>query len=125
MQMHHKEHFQAVQAQRERVEFERVLRAQKELVERQRREEEISSKNRLNHADDVRAQIRQKERQRIAERNAFFEEGIKLDEEARERRMKLEAVKRKKLCELKNAGISDKYLAQVERKVNEPAKIMT
>lgn len=124
MQMAQKEHFQAVQAQRERAEFERVLRAQKELVERQKREEDSMLKKRHAHADDVRSQIREKERARIADRNAFFEEGVKLDEEARERRMKLEAVKKKKLGELKNAGIPDKYLAQVERKVNEPHKIM-
>lgn len=53
------------------------------------------------HSDDVRAQIRKKEQERIAERNAFFEEGIRLDEEARARRARLEEVKRKKLGELK------------------------
>ena len=73
------------------------FRAQKELVEKERKEEEESRKKRLGHADDVRAQIREKEHARIADRNAFFEEGVKLDEEARQRRVKLEGVKRKKL----------------------------
>ena len=73
------------------------FRAQKELVEKERKEEEESRKKRLGHADDVRAQIREKEHARIADRNAFFEEGVKLDEEARQRRVKLEDVKRKKL----------------------------
>lgn len=122
VQMQQKEHFLAVQAQRERAEFERVLRAQKELVEKQKREENIHRTKKMSHADEVRAQIRKKEQERIAERNAFFEEGVKLDEEARLRRAKLEAVKRKKLGELRDAGIPDKYLAQVERKVNEPHK---
>lgn len=72
-------------------------RAQKELVEKERREELEARKKRLNHADDVRAQIREKEQVRVSERNAFFEEGVKLDEEARMRRAKLEEVKRKKL----------------------------
>ncbi|KAI8775303.1 cilia- and flagella-associated protein 45 [Biomphalaria glabrata] len=124
VQMHQKEHFLAVQAQRERLEFERVLRAQKELVEKQKREEEVAHKKKVVYTDEIRSQIREKEKQRLAERNAFFEEGVKLDEEARARRMKLEAVKRKKLNELREAGIPDKYLAQVERKVNEPHKIM-
>jgi len=124
VQMQQKEHFLAVQAQRERNEFERVLRAQKELVEKQKREEEVVRKKKLSHADEVRAQIRNKEQERIADRNAFFEEGVRLDEEARIRRAKLEAVKRKKLEELREAGIPDRYLAQVERKVNEPHKIM-
>jgi len=52
-------------------------------------------------SDDVRAQIREKERQRISERNRYFEEGIKLDEEARQRQLKLEEVKRRKLEELR------------------------
>lgn len=72
-------------------------RAQKELVEKERREEQEARKKRLSHADEVRAQIREKEQIRIADRNAFFEEGVKLDEEARARRAKLEEVKKKKL----------------------------
>lgn len=39
--------------------------------------------------------------QRIQERKDFFEEGVKLNEEAKQRRAKLEDIKRKKLEELK------------------------
>ncbi|XP_052804822.1 cilia- and flagella-associated protein 45-like isoform X2 [Mya arenaria] len=117
-QMNQKEHYLAVQAQRERNEFERVLRAQKELVEKERREEQEAKKKRHGHADDVRAQIREKEQVRISERNAFFEEGVKLDEEARARRAKLEDVKKKKLEHLRAAGIPDRYVTHVAHKVN-------
>lgn len=117
-QMQQKEHFLAVQAQRERAEFERVLRAQKELVEKEKREEEEARKKKLTHADEVRRQIRDKEQVRILERNSFFEEGVKLDEEARERRHKLEEVKKKKLSELRDAGIPEKYIGHVAHKVN-------
>ncbi|WAR05574.1 CFA45-like protein [Mya arenaria] len=115
-QMNQKEHYLAVQAQRERNEFERVLRAQKELVEKERREEQEAKKKRHGHADDVRAQIREKEQVRISERNAFFEEGVKLDEEARARRAKLEDVKKKKLEHLRAAGIPDRYVTHVAHK---------
>lgn len=37
----------------------------------------------------------------MSQRNAFFEEGIRLDAEAKMRRQKLEEVKRRKLQELK------------------------
>ncbi|XP_046553089.1 cilia- and flagella-associated protein 45-like isoform X2 [Haliotis rubra] len=124
MQMSQKEHYLAVQAQRERAEFERVLRAQKELVEKEQREEDVTHKKRLTHAEEVRRQIRQKEQEKVRDRNNFFEEGVKLDEEARIRRNRLEEVKRKKLQELREAGIPEKYLSQVERKVNQPANIM-
>lgn len=46
-------------------------------------------------------QIGEKENMRIRQRQAFFEEGVKLDEEARQRRLKLDDIKRKKLEELR------------------------
>lgn len=58
-------------------------------------------KARVVYADQVREQIRQREHQRVSERNAFFEEGVKLDEEAKQRRARLEEIKKKKLSELK------------------------
>ncbi|XP_035674846.1 cilia- and flagella-associated protein 45-like [Branchiostoma floridae] len=116
-----KEHFLAVQAQRERSEFERVLREQKRLIEKEKEDELRQHDMRLNHADAVRKQIREKEQVRINDRNAFFEEGVKLDEEARQRRAKLDDIKKKKLNELKNAGVPEKYCAEVERKINQPA----
>ena len=57
------------------------------------------------YADEVRRQIREKEQLRIAERNAFFEEGIKLDEEARLRRQKLDDIKKKKLDALRSVRV--------------------
>ena len=71
------------------------------MVEKERREEDEHKKKVLSHAEEVRKQIRKKEQERILDRNAFFEEGVKLDEEARERRNKLEEVKKKKLSDLR------------------------
>lgn len=76
-------------------------RAQKELIEKEQREDSLKHRQRIVHRDDVLDQIRDKEQQKISERNAFFEEGIRLDEEARLRRLKLDEVKRKKLGELR------------------------
>jgi len=117
-QMEQKEHFLAVQAQRERGDFERVLQAQQELIEKDKREENSRVKKRGVYADEVRAQIREKEQLRISERNAFFEEGVKLDEEARRRRTELEGIKKKKLDELRKLGLPEKYVLQVARKAN-------
>lgn len=117
-QMEQKEHFLAVQAQRERADFERVLRAQKELVEKEKRVEVEKRKERDTYAEDVRVQIGEKENMRIRQRQSFFEEGVKLDEEARQRRLKLDDIKRKKLEELRAMGLHDKYVKQVSRKAN-------
>ncbi|VUZ40498.1 unnamed protein product [Hymenolepis diminuta] len=65
---------------------------------------------------ELKKQICEKEQQRIAERNAFFEEGIRNEEEARLRRMRLIEAKNRKMNELRKAGIPEKYLADVERK---------
>ena len=40
------------------------------------------------HAQEVRRQVRGKEEARIAERRTFFDEGIRLDQEAKDRYIK-------------------------------------
>ena len=62
-----------------------------------------------NYAEEVRRQIREKEQLRVKDRNNFFEEGIKLDEEARMRRAKLDDVKRKKLEALRCVMVVSLY----------------
>ena len=81
--------------------FVAIVRAQQELIERQKLEEVEAKEKRSKFSDEVRAQIREKEQHRISEINRYFEEGIKLDEEARQRQLKLEDVKRRKLEELR------------------------
>ncbi|XP_039251391.1 cilia- and flagella-associated protein 45-like [Styela clava] len=123
-QIQSKEHFMAVQAQRERMEFERVLREQQRQLEIEKDEEEIKRDARLNHADEVRKQIREKEQARIQDRKSFFEEGIKMEEEARQRRARLDMVKKKKLNELRKAGVPEKYCAEVERSITAPQSLV-
>lgn len=45
--------------------------------------EQIEAIRRHQHADEVRQQIREKEKERINATKAFFEEGNKLDQEAK------------------------------------------
>lgn len=47
--------------------------------------DKIQSIRRHQHSEEVRQQIREKEKDRTHARNAFFEEGIKLDQEAKAR----------------------------------------
>ena len=47
--------------------------------------DKIHSIRRHQHAEEVRQQIREKEKERIQATNDFFEEGIKLDQEAKAR----------------------------------------
>lgn len=119
-QVSDKEHFLAVQAARERTEFERVLNAQREQVLRDEHTEQEFLDKRCAYAEDVRTQIKAKEKERVQARQAFFEEGIVLDQEAKERRQKLDEIKRRKLKELKEVGVPIKYVNEVARRIEAP-----
>lgn len=119
-QIMNKEHFHSVQAGRDRAEFERVLKAQQDQVRRDEEAEKLAQMKLSAYADDVRNQIREKERERVRARESFFEEGIKMDNLAKERRQKLDEIKRRKLKELKEAGVSDKYVNEVARRIEAP-----
>ncbi|KAF5405272.1 Coiled-coil domain-containing protein 19 mitochondrial [Paragonimus heterotremus] len=106
----------AIEAGRERMEFERILKRQKEMMDNDQREQNEAKLKNQKYAEEIRRQICLKEQERISERNAFFEEGVRLEEEARLRRMRLMDAKNRKLKELRAAGIPEKYLHQVERK---------
>ncbi|XP_065920650.1 cilia- and flagella-associated protein 45-like [Dysidea avara] len=119
-QVQHKDHFLAVQAARDRTEFDRVLQAQKDAIAKDEQQQKVAHARRLHHASEVRRQVQDTEQQKINARKAFFEEGIKLDQEAKERRQKLDAIKQRKLQELRDAGIPEKYCAEVSRRITAP-----
>lgn len=116
-QCKNKEHYLAVEAAKDRSEFQKVLKAQIELADKEKSEEERAHHARKLYTENLQKQIRENELVRIKERKAFFEEGVKLDDEAKARRAKLDDIKRKKLDELRNAGIPDKYCNEIERKL--------
>ena len=62
-----------------------MFRVQKELMEEERKKQESDAARRHTHAEEVRKQVREKETDKLMQRRAFFEEGIKLDHEAKER----------------------------------------
>ncbi|ESO08144.1 hypothetical protein HELRODRAFT_169882 [Helobdella robusta] len=117
-QLKQKQISRAMQAQWEKKDFERVLRAQMEQIEKMKKEEENVKIKRGEFSNEIKNQIREKERTKILERSKFFEEGIKLSEEAKQRKEKVDQVKLKKLQELRDAGIEEKYLVQIEKKIN-------
>jgi len=119
-QIINKRHCKAVEATRDRKEFERVLNEQRKEMEKDEQEEMVKRADANNYAGDVRTQIKQKEKERVQGRQNFFEEGIKIDTEAKERRAKLNLIKQRKLEELKLHGVSDKYVNEVARRIEAP-----
>lgn len=124
-QVRHKEHFLAMQSMQDRKEFERVLKALEDKVEEDKNKCEMQTKARHQHAQEIRKQVRVKEEEKIASRKAFFDEGVRLDQEAKDRRRKLDEIKLRKLAELKNAGVPDKYCAEVSRRITAPPPSFT
>ncbi|XP_012604641.1 cilia- and flagella-associated protein 45 isoform X2 [Microcebus murinus] len=113
-----KEHTLAVQVQRDRDEFERILRAQREQIERERLEEEKKATEYLQHANELRRQVRENQQKLVQNRITTFEEGQRLKEEAQKRRERIDDIKRKKLEELRATGLPEKYCIEAERKAN-------
>nr|XP_046246313.1 cilia- and flagella-associated protein 45 [Scatophagus argus] len=115
-QVHRKEHLLSIEAGREKAEFEMVLKAQQEASIKDKEEEEKRRQKAHRHAEAIRHQVKERELSAIAKRKEIFKDAERLIEEARQRRMRLEEVREKKLKELKATGLSEKYCSEVERK---------
>ncbi|XP_077647737.1 cilia- and flagella-associated protein 45 [Urocitellus parryii] len=113
-----KEHRLAAQVQQDREEFERILRAQREQIEKEKMEEEKKASGRLQHANELRRQVRENQQRQVQNRIATFEEGRRLKEEAQKRRERIDDIKKKKLEELRATGLPEKYCIEAERKAN-------
>lgn len=76
-------------------------RAQREQIEKERLEEEKKATGRLQHANELRRQVRENQQKQVQDRIATFEEGRRLREEAQRRRERIEDIKKKKIEELR------------------------
>ncbi|XP_050921310.1 cilia- and flagella-associated protein 45 [Lates calcarifer] len=111
-----KEHFLSIEAGREKAEFERVLKVQQEAIVRQKEVEEKQREKAQRNLEAIRHQVKERELSAIAKRREIFKEVDRLMEETRQRRMRLDEIKDKKLKELRDTGLSEKYCSEVERK---------
>ncbi|XP_068441678.1 cilia- and flagella-associated protein 45 isoform X1 [Clinocottus analis] len=115
-QIHCKEQQLSMEAGREKAEFERVLKVQKEEIARQEELEKKQQQRARNHADAIRNQVKEQMLSAEAKRRDRLKEVSQLIEEARQRRVRLEEIKEKKLKELRATGVSERYCSEVERK---------
>ena len=65
----------------------------------------------------MRDQIKEREEERINERKQFFEETINMDRDIEQKKQQLDEVKRKKLMDLKDSGVPEKYVNEVARRI--------
>ena len=104
------------QAREERAEFYRVIDAQM-LKEREDAEAAaFAATARRDHREELQSQIAFNAERRARERREYEEEGDRLRAALAQERAKLEAIKQRKLDELKEGGIPDKYRAELAKK---------
>merc|ERR1719402_514301 len=122
-QINHKLHFQAIQAQRERHEFDRVLREQERVTEAEKFEKGKKEADLAVHSSQLRQQIKEREQDRIQERRDFFAQSEEIEANQNEHNRKLQEVIDKKLRELRDAGIDEKYINEVTRQIHQPNRL--
>ena len=79
-------------AQRERQEFERILREQQREIEKEKLTRLEKGAELDQHAAQLRRQIQERERQRIEDRKQFFAESENLTSEQEEHEKKIQKV---------------------------------
>ncbi|XP_072309516.1 cilia- and flagella-associated protein 45 [Eucyclogobius newberryi] len=115
-QIQSKEHLLSMEAGREKVEFERVLKVQQEAILREQEEAERLALQARRNADAIRQQVKEHELLAISKRKEMFKDIEQQNEENRLRQLRLCEVKEKKLNELRATGLCEKYCNAVARK---------
>ncbi|KAJ3297195.1 Cilia- and flagella-associated protein 45 [Borealophlyctis nickersoniae] len=118
-----REHAIAVEAKKMRDEFYEGLARQKEAEEKIKREEKERAERNRAYALEVKAQISEKEQNRLKAREEFFMEGVRLAQERGEKAKKIGQVKMRKIQQLRGLGVPEKYCKEIERKVQGPEKM--
>lgn len=104
------------QAKQERDEFLRIIHKQKEVEEQERRIEEEKKDVLKKHSNQLRTQIHTNDEQGKQDRLDYLEEGRKIRQKIDDERVKIEAIKQKKLGELGALNIPEKYAAELAKK---------
>uniref|UniRef100_A0A672H6K0 Cilia- and flagella-associated protein 45 n=1 Tax=Salarias fasciatus TaxID=181472 RepID=A0A672H6K0_SALFA len=101
-QVRNKEQCLSTEAGRERAEFDRVLKVQKEAMAKEKEQQERQHENARRHAHAIRQQMQERELSAAAKRREFFKEADRRGEEARLRQQRLHEIKEKKLRDLRS-----------------------
>lgn len=142
---------QAIEIERERREFERIVRVQRAAFCREKKELEQKQQQALIHRSEILKQVRiiclrapekmltywytrpykynklyypislgqvnEKERERIAERQKMFEEGLAIRAETAKHKKKLQDAIERKCQEMRENKVPDIYINEVKRMI--------
>ena len=116
LQQQNRQEMLARQAQQAKEEYERDIAVfmQQEIAEKKRAEEECEA--RLANQQQLRQQIANSEEKRLMARQAELEDGAGTKAHQALERKRLGAIKTKKIQELQQSGVPEKYWAELARK---------
>ncbi|XP_076397283.1 cilia- and flagella-associated protein 45 isoform X2 [Megachile rotundata] len=117
-QINNKRIMLAIELERERREFEKIVRVQKEAFCREQKEIEKKQKQALLHRSEILKQVNEKERERIEARQKMFEEGLAIRTETEIRKKKLREAMERKCNEMKNNKVPEMYINEVKRMID-------
>ncbi|XP_017882633.1 cilia- and flagella-associated protein 45-like [Ceratina calcarata] len=132
-QINNKRIMEAIELERERREFEKIVHVQKESFCQEQKELEKKQRRALIHRSEILKQVyfyiqntlhtfyihifqvNEKERERIQTRQRMFEEGLAIRTEAAIRKKKLRETMERKCNEMKKNNVPDIYINEVKR----------
>lgn len=94
----------------------RIITKQKEVEEQEKKIEDEKSDVLKKHAQKLRAQIQTNEEKSKQDRQDYLEEGRKVRQKIQDERDKIEKIKSKKIDQLNNLSIPEKYKAELAKK---------
>ena len=105
----------AEEAKKEQEEFERIIKEHEKEIEAIKERERIKLKKMLDHNQDLRIQIAQKEERERLNKREILEEGRKTKQKADIYSESIESIRKDKIRQLREMNINEKYIVPLER----------
>ncbi|XP_029675215.1 cilia- and flagella-associated protein 45-like [Formica exsecta] len=116
-QINNKRVMQATEIERDRREFEKIVRVQRAAFCKEKKELEQKQQQILIHRNEILKQVNEKERERIAERQKMFAEGLTIRAETAIRKKKLQDAMERKCQKMRENKVPDIYINEVKRMI--------
>ncbi|XP_012216040.1 cilia- and flagella-associated protein 45 [Linepithema humile] len=116
-QINNKRIMQAIEIERNRREFEKIVRVQQTAFCREKKELEQKQQQALIHRSEILKQVNEKERERITERQKMFQDGLAIRAETAMRKKKLQDAIERKCQEMRESKVPDIYINEVKRMI--------
>ncbi|XP_008216445.1 cilia- and flagella-associated protein 45-like [Nasonia vitripennis] len=116
-QINSKMQMQAMEIEREKKEFDKILALQKEALCREEKEREKKRRQALVHRSEILKQVNEKEKDKIVSRQRMFEEGVAIKAETDQRKRQLREAMERKCQEMRENKVPDMYINEVKRMI--------